>query len=117
MPRPAKKVYLLHGWAANRHVFNDLIPRLPANWQIEALNLPGHGDAPHHDAFDVAAVADDYANIIEDNAYILGWSLGGMLASELAALRGECCRGLLTLASNLLTDILYGVVDPRVRIS
>ena len=23
----------------------------------------------------------------------------------------------LTLASNLLTDILYGVVDPRVRIS
>ena len=24
---------------------------------------------------------------------------------------------LLTLASNLLTDILYGVVDPRVRIS
>lgn len=29
-----------------------------------------------------------------------GWSLGGMLASELAALRGERCRGLLTLASN-----------------
>ena len=27
------------------------------------------------------------------------------------------CMAVLTLASNLLTDILYGVVDPRVRIS
>lgn len=99
MPRPAKKVYLLHGWAANRHVFNDLIPRLPANWQIEALNLPGHGDAPHHDAFDVAAVADGYANIIEDNAYILGWSLGGMVALYLAARHPHKVRALCLTAS------------------
>ena len=44
-----KKVYLIHGWAANRHVFDDLIPRLPADWQCYALNLAGHGDA----AFDL----------------------------------------------------------------
>ncbi|MDG1579822.1 alpha/beta fold hydrolase [Pseudomonas sp. GOM6] len=34
------------------------------------------------------------------DTWLGGWSLGGMLASELAALRGERCRGLLTLASN-----------------
>jgi pimeloyl-[acyl-carrier protein] methyl ester esterase len=34
------------------------------------------------------------------HAWLGGWSLGGLLASELAALRGERCRGLLTLASN-----------------
>lgn len=34
------------------------------------------------------------------HTWLGGWSLGGMLASELAALRGERCRGLLTLASN-----------------
>ncbi|ENO88924.1 alpha/beta fold hydrolase [Thauera linaloolentis] len=33
-------------------------------------------------------------------AWLGGWSLGGLLAGELAALRGERCRGLLTLASN-----------------
>lgn len=34
------------------------------------------------------------------DCWLGGWSLGGMLAAELAARRGERCRGLLTLASN-----------------
>jgi pimeloyl-[acyl-carrier protein] methyl ester esterase len=37
---------------------------------------------------------------LPDNAWLGGWSLGGMLASELAARRGERCCGLVTLASN-----------------
>ena len=37
---------------------------------------------------------------LPEHTWLGGWSLGGMLASELAALRGERCRGLLTLASN-----------------
>ena len=37
---------------------------------------------------------------LPSDTWLGGWSLGGMLASELAALRGERCRGLLTLASN-----------------
>lgn len=40
------------------------------------------------------------ANLPQD-AWLGGWSLGGMLAAELAARRGERCSGLLTLASNL----------------
>ena len=39
------------------------------------------------------------ANLPQD-AWLGGWSLGGMLAAELAARRGEHCCGLLTLASN-----------------
>jgi len=31
MPHSAKKVYLIHGWAANRHVFDDLIPVFQKN--------------------------------------------------------------------------------------
>lgn len=34
------------------------------------------------------------------HTWLGGWSLGGLLAGQLAALRGERCRGLLTLASN-----------------
>jgi pimeloyl-[acyl-carrier protein] methyl ester esterase len=39
------------------------------------------------------------ANLPED-VWLGGWSLGGMLATELAARRGERCCGLITLASN-----------------
>jgi pimeloyl-[acyl-carrier protein] methyl ester esterase len=37
---------------------------------------------------------------VPQDAWLGGWSLGGMLASELAARRGDRCCGLLTLASN-----------------
>ncbi|HSC82529.1 MAG TPA: alpha/beta fold hydrolase [Pseudomonas sp.] len=37
---------------------------------------------------------------LPQDCWLGGWSLGGMLAAELAAQRGERCRGLLTLASN-----------------
>jgi len=37
---------------------------------------------------------------LPENTWLGGWSLGGMLAAELAARRGERCCGLITLASN-----------------
>ena len=86
MPHSAKKVYLIHGWAANRHVFDDLIPRLPAGWDVRALDLPGHGDAPFAEPFDIAAVAEAFAGQIDTPAHILGWSLGGLVALYLTCL-------------------------------
>ncbi|MGY2291818.1 alpha/beta fold hydrolase [Pseudomonas sp. SDO528_S397] len=43
---------------------------------------------------------DELDASLPDNVWLGGWSLGGLLASELAARRGERCCGLLTLASN-----------------
>ncbi|WP_248795310.1 alpha/beta fold hydrolase [Pseudomonas sp. MWU13-2105] len=43
---------------------------------------------------------DELDASLPDNAWLGGWSLGGMLASALATRRGERCCGLLTLASN-----------------
>lgn len=99
MPHSAKKVYLIHGWAANHHIFDDLIPRLPANWQIHAIDLPGHGTAPFDGRFDVAATADALAAQISEPAYILGWSLGGQVALYLAARHPEKVRALCLTAS------------------
>ncbi|WP_434606288.1 alpha/beta fold hydrolase [Pseudomonas sp. R1-7] len=43
---------------------------------------------------------DELDATVPQDAWLGGWSLGGMLASALAARRGERCCGLLTLASN-----------------
>ncbi|WP_077048414.1 alpha/beta fold hydrolase [Pseudomonas sp. KK4] len=43
---------------------------------------------------------DELDSAIPQDAWLGGWSLGGMLAAELAARRGDRCCGLLTLASN-----------------
>ena len=56
---------------------------------------------PQLDSSDPADWLDELDARLPQDAWLGGWSLGGMLAAELAARRGERCRGLLTLASNL----------------
>ncbi|MDZ5434711.1 alpha/beta fold hydrolase [Pseudomonas fluorescens] len=43
---------------------------------------------------------DELDSTIPQDTWLGGWSLGGMLASQLAARRGDRCCGLFTLASN-----------------
>ena len=77
-------VYLIHGWAANGHVFADLCPLLPTNWQVRAPDLPGHGAGQLNGAFDIMAAADTLAAEMPDNSDIVGWSLGGLVALYIA---------------------------------
>ncbi|WP_339430089.1 alpha/beta fold hydrolase [Pseudomonas taetrolens] len=53
----------------------------------------------------LSAALDDWLDELDaslpDNVWLGGWSLGGMLASELAARRGDRCCGLVTLGSNV----------------
>ena len=55
---------------------------------------------PELDSSDLQMWLDELDENIPQDVWLGGWSLGGMLASELAARRGERCCGLLTLASN-----------------
>ncbi len=91
------RLILLPGWglgvspleplAAALHGLNEHL-----RVQIEPLPALGSGDLDEW--------LDELDATLPDNAWLGGWSLGGMLASELAARRGERCCGLLTLASN-----------------
>ncbi|MGE6794149.1 alpha/beta fold hydrolase [Pseudomonas guineae] len=92
------KLILLPGWGLGSaplqplaDALRGLDPRLHV--QIEPL--------PLLDSSDPADWLDELdANLAQD-AWLGGWSLGGMLAAQLAARRGERCNGLLTLGSNL----------------
>lgn len=75
-------------------MFDDLIPRLPDTWQIHAPNLPGHGDAPFAQPFDIAEIADKFAARIAQPAHILGWSLGSLVALYMAARHPEKVKSL-----------------------
>ena len=55
---------------------------------------------PTLDCADIDAWLDELDDSIPPDTWLGGWSLGGMLAAELAARRGDHCCGLVTMASN-----------------
>lgn len=91
----AETLVLLPGWGLGPAALEPLAralraSRLHANVRIQPL--------PECSEPDQALQALDH--VIEAGAWLLGWSLGGMLAMALAARRGPACPGVVTFASN-----------------
>ncbi|WP_028238158.1 alpha/beta fold hydrolase [Stutzerimonas azotifigens] len=89
------RLILLSGWAfgpAALQPLGDALAEQAPHLAVEVLPLP--------DQADPAAWLDELDRRLPDDAWLAGWSLGGMLAAELAARRAERCRGLIALASN-----------------
>ena len=75
---------LLHGWGFNSDLFNELIDQYKNQYRITKIDLPGHGRSD-----DVTGGIDDWCDeiikILPNNPIILGWSLGGLLAINIAS--------------------------------
>ena len=89
------QLILLPGWAFGAAALQPLCDALgeqaPA-LDVTIATLPELADAD--------AWLDELDRHLPPDAWLAGWSLGGMLASELAARRVDTCPGLITLASN-----------------
>jgi pimeloyl-[acyl-carrier protein] methyl ester esterase len=72
---------LLHGFGFCGEIFTPLIQRYQEQYIITAIDLPGHGKSATLDNFDewIQAIIP----IVPNNAIILGWSLGGLVALAL----------------------------------
>jgi pimeloyl-[acyl-carrier protein] methyl ester esterase len=84
---------LLHGWALNHRVFDDLIERLAR--PCIALDLPGHGQAQTIDGWTPEELARHMLAQMPRSFDLLGWSLGAQVALQIAALAPERVRKLI----------------------
>ena len=84
MASPKPVLALLHGWGMNARVFDALAELLAADFDVRALDLPGHGGRNALAENTLQAWADDLAQQLPDGATLLGWSLGGQVAMRVA---------------------------------
>ena len=91
---------LLHGWALHGGMWGPWLDRLADHARLHVLDLPGHGRSrwpvPTHDLGGLARAV--FAHIPR-GAAVLGWSLGGMLALELARQHPRHVRALILMAT------------------
>jgi pimeloyl-[acyl-carrier protein] methyl ester esterase len=78
-------VVLLHGWGMNGDVWEGILPALTARYRTTIVDLPGHGRSMNSlDDYNLPNLARTIAAAIPQKAIVVGWSLGGMVASQLA---------------------------------
>jgi pimeloyl-[acyl-carrier protein] methyl ester esterase len=82
-----------HGWAANLRVFDAWRAQLADQWHTTAVDLPGHGLSDWEPGLETAAAPLIAARmlarllpLLPPRATLVGWSLGGQLALQAAAL-------------------------------
>ncbi|HLB83251.1 MAG TPA: alpha/beta fold hydrolase, partial [Steroidobacteraceae bacterium] len=96
--RPA--LVLLHGFALHSGLWGDWPAGLASRVEPRAIDLPGHGTRPWDPRItDLAGLARAISGQIPPGAIVLGWSLGGMIALELARQRRTTIGGLVLVAT------------------
>jgi pimeloyl-[acyl-carrier protein] methyl ester esterase len=91
---------LLHGWALHGGLFAPLAALLSDRYRVTCIDLPGHGRSPFGPAFDdLAGLAQAVAAGLPPACTLLGWSLGGMVAAQVAAAGDHRLERLVLVAS------------------
>jgi 2-succinyl-6-hydroxy-2,4-cyclohexadiene-1-carboxylate synthase len=81
--RALPNLLLLHGFMGSSADFRLMIPTLFQHFHCICVDLPGHGQTAI-DAHDFVSIAEQILEIVPDNCYLYGYSLGGRLALYLA---------------------------------
>jgi pimeloyl-[acyl-carrier protein] methyl ester esterase len=80
---------LLHGWGLNVRVWDGLVQELRGRFRLIAVDLPGHGRSPwtpgRNTPAEQAWLLHSTLTPISNRYSLLGWSLGGQIALDLAA--------------------------------
>ena len=81
-------IVLLHGWALHGGMWGPWIEDLSRQARLHFVDLPGHGrSAWPEGASTLSDLARAVSPHVPQGAAVLGWSLGGMVALELARSR------------------------------
>ncbi len=98
---------LVHGWGLNSGVWQPLLEQmseLTDYFQIITIDLPGFGQNNHLTVqpYSLANICQQIAQAVEEPAIYLGWSLGGLVTTQMALNYPDKILGLITVASSPL---------------
>lgn len=96
----SRDLVLLHGWGLNAGVWHCIIDRLAPHFRLHLVDLPGYGRSKGFSAMSLTDMADIVLQQAPSQALWLGWSMGGLVASQIALSHPERVQGLITVSSS-----------------
>jgi pimeloyl-ACP methyl ester carboxylesterase len=107
-----RPLVLLHGGLGSGEMFAPVLSAYRAGHQVILPDLQGHGRTADIDRpIDVRSMAEDIAALIAhlglENPDVMGYSLGGGVATALALRHPELVRRLVSVSANIRRDAIY----------
>ncbi|HEY1726126.1 MAG TPA: pimeloyl-ACP methyl ester esterase BioH [Steroidobacteraceae bacterium] len=93
-------VVLLHGWGMNLRIFDALRDALASQHEVTSIDLPGHGRSGWDAPADAQHQLEWLGANLPRSATLIGWSLGGQLALQLADRAAVAARRLVLIATS-----------------
>ncbi len=92
----------IHGWGLNSAIWQPTVAQLKTQYEVITVDLPGFGlnvDQPIS-PYTLPTVAKKIQQAINKPAIYIGWSLGGLIATEISLSYPTQVLGLVTIASS-----------------
>ena len=93
-----EELVLLHGWGMCSGFMRPFAERLAQRFQVTLVDLPGHGRSGLIPDLGVAGIAAAILERVSQGAHWVGWSLGAMIALQVAGMKPEAVQSLSLLA-------------------
>ena len=92
----------IHGWGLNSAVWQPCLAHLEADYEVITVDLPGFAtnSAIQLEQYSLVEIAKEITLAVGKPAIYVGWSLGGLVASQIAINHPSKLLGLVTVASS-----------------
>ncbi len=91
---------LVHGWGLNAAVWQGITAQLSPHFTLHLVDLPGFGRSQNYGAMTLEEMANVVLQQAPERAVWMGWSLGGLVASQVALAEPSRVDALVTVASS-----------------
>jgi pimeloyl-ACP methyl ester carboxylesterase len=101
-----RPLVLLHGWAFDHRVWDRQVTAFAdLGYRVICIDLRGHGRSSHpYGGYSIERLGQDVVGVLDrlelQDAALVGWSLGGLVAFRVAVTSPERLRGLVLVGSN-----------------
>ena len=92
-----QSLVFFHGWGFDHHIWRVLLPNLMSHYQLHLIDLPGFGGTPPLSWEDFK---NELLERLPDKFVVIGWSLGGLMATRLALEASDRVTHLINIASS-----------------
>lgn len=95
-----KPLVLIHGWGMHGGVWHPLVKELSKDYMLYIVDLPGMGNSRPIDPCHLYSLAEEVAEVIPGVSDVLGWSMGGLIAQNIAVTQPDRIRRLILVGTS-----------------